>query len=185
MTTRFGFSPRLGPSGRRPRAGCVIGSDALQVTPFGVSEVVAPQTSRRTAKHRSQRALTTACSAESVTGGVGDDGLDHSRAGATVLAWPQRCCVRFDDTAGAFTVDDAHDDSAGFWAGELGEDRDADPAGDAEGHGDDETVVLVFGSVPRGRRDDLEMSEGIGVEPRTVPRVEPIGDDVGRFADPR
>ncbi len=50
--------------------------------------------------------------------------------------------VGFDDAARPFAVDDAHDDGARLRAGELGDDRDPEPA-DVKRHRHQEAVLLL------------------------------------------
>src|SRR6202035_2643474 len=71
---------------------------------------------------------------------------------------------------------DPHHDGARLGAGEL-RDRGYADAADPECHRDKETVYLF------GRSGQhLEPGERVGVVPRAVPRIEAVGDDVGRFA---
>lgn len=158
-------------------------SGALLITPFSVGQIVAPQPSGRAAKHWREGAVSPACDGEAAPGGVGDDRFDDAGARMSVGSGAEGCGVSFDDTVGAFTVDDAHDDGARFRTGELGLHRDAEAAADAEGYSDNESVVGVVDAVAVGRVEDLEAGEGVGVKPGAVPWVEPVGDDVGRFTD--
>ena len=70
------------------------------------------------------------------------DGLDHRGARQPVGAWAEGSGVGFDDAARALAVDDAHHDGARLRAGELGDDRHAEPA-DVERHRHQEAVLLL------------------------------------------
>ena len=86
--------------------------------------------------------------------------------------------VGLDDAAGALAVDDGHDDGARVRAGELGAHRHPPRAADAG-----RRRRRRGRSSRRGGVVDDEVAEGVGVVPRAVPRVEAVGDDVGRLAD--
>ena len=68
---------------------------------------------------------------------------------APVRARTQRRGMGFHDAARPLAVDDAHHDGARLGAGELGDDRDAQPA-DPERHRDEESVEFL-GQVVVGR----------------------------------
>ena len=108
---------------------------------------------------------------------VRDHGLDHGGARQAVGAGTQRRRVRLDDAAGALAVDDLHRHRARVGAAELGVHRNAVAPADGEGHLDEKSV-LGGRAVERRSAQHPQRGERVRVEPRAVPGVEPVGDDV-------
>ena len=73
-----------------------------------------------------------------------------------------------------------HHHGARFGNAELSDHRHTD-ASEVEGHRHCEDIGVLVG-VDRRCTEHLQLGERVGVKPGTMPRVEPIGDDVARFA---
>ena len=79
-----------------------------------------------------------------------------------------------DHAAGAFAFGDVHHDRPGVRAGELGPYRHTPGPAQPERHVHHQHVIIT------GIVVDDQVAEGVRVEPRAVPRIEPIGDHVLR-----
>jgi hypothetical protein len=81
--------------------------------------------------------------------------------------------------AGAFAFGDVHHDRPAVRAGEFGSDGHTPGPAQPERHIHYQHLIIT------GIVVDDQVAECVRVEPRAVPGVEPIGDDVLGFTDPR
>ncbi len=161
--------------GIRPDWSARSASAAQRIKALGVSSVVSPKSSGHELHDRPYRRTKHLRAYES--GALREDHRRFDDRGARWLAGrsvDDRGGMRLDDRPSAFAVDNRHHDRVRLGAMKRRLHWDLEAAGDGIGHIEFEMLVVIG--------CDRECSEGIGVEVHAVPGIEPVGDDVSRFA---